>query len=111
AAHASLLFDDRVADVRHGHAMFAVEIGLEGKEHDHVIDGLGNLPHASLPPGPDLRRDVVDDTDAELFASFRHAHVEAGIVHEEHCIGAFARDAGHEIAHDADEHRQMAKHV
>ena len=55
---------DRVADEVAGHPR-RLHVGrLEREEREHMVDDLGHLRGAARPPGPDRRRDVVDDLQA-----------------------------------------------
>ncbi len=100
-----------MSDVRHRHFVLAIELFFEREEHDHAIDVLGDVPHASLAPRPHLRRDVVDDAQAELFRAAGDAQIEAGIVDEQHRIRLLRFDALHQLTEDPPEHRQVAEDV
>src|SRR5437879_4427974 len=100
-----------MADVRRLNSMIAVEGLLERKDDDHAIDVLRNLLHASAPPGPELRRNVVDDAQSQLSARAGHAQIETGVIDEQHDIRFLARDLGNRLLVDPPEHAQMAEDV
>ena len=56
--------DGGMADKGAGDAVFGEEGHLEGQQRHQMIDALGELAGAARPPGPKLRRDVMDDRDA-----------------------------------------------
>ena len=91
--------------------MLAVEIFLERKDHEHLIDVAGYLLDASAAPGPQLRRDVVDDADSQCLAAPGQAQIEIGIVHEHHRVGALAPDRLYQLLEDPSEGWQMPEHV
>ena len=67
-----------MADVDHVHAVAAVEVHLEGEEHQHAVHQAGDGLHPALAPGPHLRADVVDDLQAPLLELAGEAEVEVG---------------------------------
>ena len=73
-----------------GHARLPVERLLEREDHQHPGDRLPDGAHASPPPGPDLRRDVVDDGNAAAAQLARQAQVEVGVVDEHGDVGRAA---------------------
>src|SRR5207302_248190 len=95
----------RMADVRRLDAVLAVEGLLKRKDDDHAVDVLRDLLNASLLPRPQLRRDVVDDANAQLPAAPRHAQIESGVVDEQHRVGLLKRDASEKERAEDDEER------
>jgi len=56
--------------------MAAVEIDLEGKDHEHAVDVGGDGGDAALAPGPDLRADVVDHRNPQPAEGSSEAQIE-----------------------------------
>ena len=105
------LLDERMSDVGHRHVVRFVELFLEREDDEHPVDVLRDVPHSPPPPGPELRRDVVDDVQPQLLAALGQAQVELGIVDEEDDVRTFALDLLDDLIEDAPEHRQMAEDV
>src|SRR5579862_7349808 len=58
------------------HPAIAIELLLEGKNHQSLVDVVTDQPHATLPPRPELRGDIVDRRDAAPLHLPRDAPVE-----------------------------------
>src|SRR5271167_3630981 len=67
-----------MADESRIHAAVAVKLLFEGKNHQCLVDVLAQQPHPSLPPGPELRANIVDDGNPALAHLPRHSPVESG---------------------------------
>ena len=100
-----------MSDIRHRHFVAAIEIRFERKDHDHPRDVRRDLLHASAPPRPHLRRDVIDDRNAERATALRDAQIEIRIVDEQHGVGTLYFDARDQLIEDAAEHPEMSQHV
>jgi hypothetical protein len=70
--------DERMADELHVDAGVPVEGFLERKDHQHARHVTLHRPHASGPPRPQLRADVVDDRHAEPTHGSHQPEVEIG---------------------------------
>ncbi len=105
------LVDQRVPDIRHRHAVLAVERLLEGEDHQHVVDDFGDLLHPAAAPGPHLRGDVIQHLHAELVTARCHAQVELRIVDEHHRVRPFLLDARDQLVEHAAEEAEMPQDV
>jgi hypothetical protein len=70
--------DQRVSDELDRHSGLAVERLFERKDDQHRLRGVADRTDAALPPGPHLRRHVIDDRDAAGVQRARQAQVEVG---------------------------------
>ncbi len=83
--HRKLRFvEQRVPHELDTHTAVAVELLLERKHDRHPVHASGDLPHARLPPRPDLRAYVVEHADSHSLEPAREHQVESGVVNE-HC--------------------------
>ena len=101
ARHESPLVRRRVHEVhegmsneRHRDARLAIQRLFEREDDQHVIHGLADRVQPSAPPGPDLRRDVVDDAHSSAAEVAREPEVEVGIVDEHGHVGELPVDLG-----------------
>jgi hypothetical protein len=101
---------ERMPDESDRHARLLVEAGLEREDDDHVRDVGSNRPEASPAPGPDLRRDVVDDGDPPGVQCPCEPQIEIGVVHQDRDVGALAIDLGEQRAEDPAEVLQVGDH-
>lgn len=69
-----------------------VPIRLERQNAQDVIDPTADAFHTFLFPGPDLRRDVVDDSHTGSFGVLGDEPVEAGVVDQDHGVGPLLLD-------------------
>src|SRR5712675_1794444 len=72
-----------MADELDGHTGVAINGFLERKYDEHSIRDFANRLDPSWTPRPDLRADVIDDRNAELFAVAGEADVEAKVVDDD----------------------------
>src|SRR5882724_5165941 len=72
-----------MSDKRRIHAVNAVEILLEGKDHKCLVDVLAEQLHSSLPPRPELRTDVVHHRNAALAHLAGHTPIKCGRVDDD----------------------------
>src|ERR1700687_1309542 len=59
-------FRQWMADEGRVHATLAIKLLLKGKDHQGFVDVVAQPAHASLSPGPELRRHVIDRRNAAL---------------------------------------------
>src|SRR5260221_11554428 len=105
------LIDQRMPHIRHRHAMLAIELLLEGKDHQHVIDDPGDLLYPAAAPRPDLRGNVIEDAHAELMAPAGHTQVELRIVDEDDGIRAVSLDSCDQLDEYPPEEAKVTQHV
>ena len=74
----------------HVDAGFPIDLFLERKDDQHLVDELTNLLDPSFTPGPDLWADVVDDGDAGILQTLRKPQIEIGKVDENRSRRRFA---------------------
>ena len=102
------LVHQRVADPGHLGPVTAVEVDLEGEEHHHQVDHLGDGANPPAPPGPDLRTDVVEhrhppplqltgEAQVELREIDQHRHRRAATVHRRQQLGEHLAGAGQDL--------------
>ena len=82
------LTDERMPNEERRNAVPVVEGLFKGKDDEHPIDVAPNLPHPVLPPGPDLRADVVDDAEPRAMKLLRQTKIEVWPVDQDHDIGS-----------------------
>src|ERR1044072_4988487 len=80
---------ERVADELYVRdAARGVPLALEGQDGEQEVYGAPHLPDAVRAPGPELRADVVDDSEVAAPERAREREVEVGPVHEHDGVGA-----------------------
>src|SRR5713226_5279412 len=99
----------RMSDKRRIHAVHAVEILFEGKDHQRLVDVLAQQLHSSLPPRPELRTHVVHDRDAALAHLARDAPVEGGGVDDDREFWLFVVDGADEFSKESIDFWEMAE--
>ena len=87
------LVGQRMADVGGGDAGLAVDGFLEGKDQQHVVDGLADLVDALASPGPDRRADEVVGAHAGGTQLHLQAKVEIGRIDADEGPGRPAQQA------------------
>src|SRR5579872_6301841 len=65
-----------MAHKRRIHAAFSIELLFEGKDHQRLVDVIPQQTYAPLPPGPELRRYVINRWDVASLHLSRHPPVE-----------------------------------
>ena len=87
--------DERVSDKLRRETCVFEQLLFKGKDAHHQVKHLDHFRDAALVPGPDLRRDEVNDFGiGAVFAdAFRKAQVEPRIVDEDQAFGLFPFDA------------------
>ena len=83
----------RMADELYGYAGIAIQLFLERKDHQHAVGDALDHPHAALAPRPQLRTDVVDDRDAELFYGAGEPEIEIRKVNRDQRLRLLVRAA------------------
>lgn len=68
----------RVPHVAHRHARRPVQLGLEGKQAQHVAHRAGDALQTPLAPSPDRRADEVDRRDAAILEALLEPQAEVG---------------------------------
>src|SRR5215470_11947693 len=71
-----------MADVLDGNPRFSVNLLLEIKNAQHLVDSCPELPESPTLPGPDLRTNEIDDHDPTLLEPPCEANVKAGGIDE-----------------------------
>src|SRR5580658_1419907 len=87
----------------------AVELFFEGKDHQSFVGVVADEADASLPPCPELRRDVVDHGNAALLHLPGYAPVECGRVDHDGEIGLATVGFFDQMLEQAVDLGQMAK--
>ena len=98
-----------MADEGRVHAAVAVELFFEGEDDERLVDVVADQADASLPPRPELRRDVVDRRDAALFHLAGDAPVECGGVDDDGEVGLAPVGFANQAAIEAEDFRQVAE--
>lgn len=70
------------------YSVSSVEVLLEWKDHEHLVDVPPYRFDSSFPPGPELGRDEIADWYANTSEAFRKAKVEFGEIYEKGDLGA-----------------------
>ena len=91
-----------MADEGDARAGGRVDFGLERQHHGEPIGALDDASHAAAPPGPDLRRDVVEHGDAGALGGAGERQVELGEVDKDDQVGALATQRRFELAQYAE---------
>src|ERR1700688_810395 len=86
----------------------AVELFFKWKNYQRFIDVIPQQPHASLSPGPELRRYVVDHRNSTLLHLSSHAPVKGGRVDDDGEVGLAFVGFGNQMLVEAQDLRQMA---
>ena len=89
-----------MADVVAPETQPAEEALLERQHHREPVHRRGEPPRPTRPPGPELRRDVVEDLGAGLPRRLGHADVEAGVVDEDDEVVSVRPEVGPERAQE-----------
>ena len=79
-------------------ATLAIELLLEGKNHQHLVHVFANALDAALLPGPQLRTDVIDNRDSLRVKLAGQAQVEVRKVDQHGCVGASPFRFAHDLA-------------
>src|SRR5579871_1275240 len=77
------LVDERVADPIHFYAVPGVEVDLEGEDTQAAFEPAADQVHAAGAPGPELRADEIDVSNAKALQSARKMQVKTGKVRED----------------------------
>ncbi len=93
--------EERVPDPLHGDPCLAVESLLERENDQDLVRDDPHGLHASWPPGPELRADVVHDGDPELPERACQPEVEVRKVDRDEDVGPFLSRARDKAAIDA----------
>src|SRR5208283_264824 len=111
-------FDCRVRQFRQGMAdeggidsTVAVELFLEGKDYQRLVDVIAQQANPSLAPSPELRRNVIDDRNASLLHLPGDAPVESGRVDDDRKVRLALIGFGDQTLIEAVDFRQMAKNL
>ena len=80
-------FGQRMPHERGIHSAIAIELLFERKNDQGLGDVLAQQSYTSLPPRPELRRDVVDDGNVPLLHLTRDAPVECGRIDHDGEVG------------------------
>src|SRR6185437_2870119 len=81
--------DHGMADIAAGEADRGEIRWLEGQQDHQVIVPTRHAPRPPAAPGPDHRRDIMDEQEialTRLAQALRHAPGEAGAVDRHHCL-------------------------
>src|SRR5262245_59184709 len=65
-----------------GHPLLPIEPLFEREDDEHALDRTPYLAHATAPPRPHLRRDVVDDGNSAALQLGSEPQVEVGVIDE-----------------------------
>ncbi len=98
-----------MADIFHFVVPFLIELFFKGKDDQHFVDVLADLADAVFLPGPDLGRDIINDTQPLPAGPFGDTHIKAGVVYQDEGVGAVLEDipfAEVDIAEDGPEVHQ-----
>ena len=101
--------DEGMADEFCGDARFGEECFFEGENTEGLREALANDPNTPGTPGPELRTDEIDVFCAVRTEFTGEAEVEAGKVGEDGKARLAAFCFRDEMAHGADERRQVAE--
>jgi hypothetical protein len=104
-------FQHGMADEARGDAGIVEQHGFEGQQAEDAIHPLPHLLHPPWPPRPDLRRDIVDDGDAERLHAFGQPQREAGAVDGNDQGGAAGGDVRHRLRHAARQVADIRQHL
>jgi len=66
---------------------FAVKFPLKGQYDKHPGDKFFNFLNPALFPGPNLRRNVIQDRYIMLISKFGNPQIESGIINQDNRIG------------------------
>src|SRR6267154_3094465 len=97
-----------MADEFYGDAGIAEEFFLKGKNAEGLREATADDSDAPWAPGPELRADVVDVFDSAALEFAGQAEVEAGEVCEYRELGLTALGFAYQVAHGADQRREVA---
>ena len=89
---------------------FAIELLLEREDDHHLAHVLPHEFDAPLPPGPQLRADVVDHRNAALVQLARQTKVEVGEIDKHGSVGLAPLGFGHHFVKQPEDARQMLHH-
>src|SRR5258707_9673859 len=98
-----------MSDNRHIHAVNAIEVLLEGKDHQRLIDVLAEQLHASLPPRPELRADVVHHCDAALAHLAGYTPIEGRRVDDDSELRMFGISGADQFSEEPVNFREMTE--
>src|SRR5215470_13864875 len=91
------------------HASVAVELFFEGKNYKCFVDVVAEQAHASLPPGPELRGDVIDGGNTSFFHLPSYAPVEGRGVDDDGEVGLAAVSLADQILVELPDFWQVAE--
>src|SRR5690348_12106223 len=80
------------------HAAVAIEEFFKGEDDEHPVHVSLHITDAVLLPGPELRRDEVEDGDSGGTEMLGERKVHVGEVDEDGEVGALAANGGLELA-------------
>src|SRR6476620_4008776 len=95
----------------HRYACLTIDRFLEWKDHEHTVGDLTHRFHPAAAPGPELRRDVVDDRHAQATDGARETEIEVRKVDGDEHVGTIGPRLLHEAAICGVGPRQEAKHL
>ena len=99
---------ERVADEGGGGPRRAVDLRLEGEDHEDAVRDRPERAHAPASPRPELRRDVVDERDALAAQGGREPEVEIREVDHDGDVGADGTCGPHQAPVHLERARQHA---
>ena len=68
-------------------SFLAVQLHLERKDDEHLVDEPLHFPYAGLVPGPDLRADIIDDLHSVFPNPPGEPKIESGVVDQHQHFG------------------------
>ena len=104
-------FGQGVADVGHGHDLPAVQLDLEGEQHQHMRDRAADLVDALEAPGPDRRADEMHGGNAGGAQLFFQAQVEVRRIDPHEHVRTPVQRAAEGVAPGADQARRPAQRI
>jgi hypothetical protein len=93
------------------HTPLPIELDLEREDDGHAVHTGRYLPHPSLPPRPNLRTDVVEDTHSDPTEPLGKHEIETGVVNENGQAHVSLGREGNETVHGASQERNMTQHL
>ena len=99
--------DEGMPDILGAHAGFREERLLEGEDAQREVDGPPDVAQSAAAPGPDLRRDEVDDAQPERVRRFGEAQVEVRRVDEQDDRRPPAREFASEPAQQGEDRPEL----
>src|SRR4029077_5508583 len=99
----------RMADKFYGDPSVAVELFFKRKDAEGLREAAADYAHAPGSPGPELRADIINVSNAAPFEFAGEAEMEAGKVGEDSEGGLAALGFGDEAAHGTNERGKVAE--